>query len=77
MKILIVLLFISFANLYAGGEGRYSGDFLKIGVGARASSMGGANVASGKDIESLFLNPAGLSDLSSLQFLAGHNLWLA
>ncbi len=77
MKILIVLLFISFANLYAGGEGRYSGDFLKIGVGARAASMGGANVAAGKDIEALFLNPAGLSDLSGLEFLAGHNLWLA
>ncbi|MDI6751636.1 MAG: PorV/PorQ family protein [bacterium] len=77
MKALIVLLFISFGSLYGRGEGRYSGEFLKIGVGVRATSMGGANVASGKDIEALFLNPAGLSDLSGLQFLAGHNLWLA
>lgn len=75
MKILIVFLSISVV-LFAG-EGRFSGDFLKTGVGVRAASMGGANVACAKDIEALFLNPAGLSDVHNLQFLAGHNLWIA
>jgi hypothetical protein len=76
MKILIIFLFINVVSLYAG-EGGFSGDFTKIGVGVRAASMAGANVASGKDMEALFLNPAGLFGLSSIQFLAGHNLWLA
>ncbi|MFH0775234.1 MAG: PorV/PorQ family protein [bacterium] len=72
-----IVIFLSIAGVLSAGEGRHSGDFLKIGVGARATSMGGANVASGEDIEALFLNPAGLSNLSNLQFLAGHTLWIA
>ena len=42
--------------------------FLKMEVGARASSLGGASVADVNDISSLYWNPAGLSKIKSQSF---------
>jgi hypothetical protein len=41
--------------------GTFDGQFLKIGVGARAAGMGGAYVAVANDASSVFWNPAGLA----------------
>lgn len=60
--------------------GTTAAQFLKIGVGARAISLGGAYVAEANDLSALYWNPAGLSNLngSALQiartdYLAGIN----
>ena len=58
--------------------GTTAGQFLKIGVGARAHAMGGAQVAVPGDISAMYYNPAALSRLqvnSELTF--NHADWLA
>ena len=60
--------------------GTTAAQFLKIGVGARAISLGGTFVAQANDLSALYWNPAGLSNLtgSAVQlartdYLAGIN----
>lgn len=52
--------------------GTFDGQFLKIGVGARAAAMGGAFVGVADDAEALYWNPAGIAridpDKSELGF---------
>jgi len=49
--------------------------FLKIGIGARAASMGGAFVSMANDASSLYWNPAGLVQIQSNEGLASHIQW--
>ena len=64
-KILITALLVSIPNALAvaGGTkiGKYAGEFIAIGVGGRALSMGGAYVALANDVTAGYWNPAGLS----------------
>jgi hypothetical protein len=57
--------------------GTFDGQFLKIGIGARAAGMGGAFVAVSDDASALYWNAAGIarieSDKSQLQF--NHAIW--
>jgi Uncharacterised protein family (UPF0164) len=57
--------------------GTFDGQFLKIGIGARAAGMGGAFVAVADDASALYWNAAGIarieSDHSQLQF--NHAIW--
>ncbi|MBI1796777.1 MAG: PorV/PorQ family protein [Candidatus Eisenbacteria bacterium] len=59
--------------------GTFDGQFLKIGIGARAEAMGGAFVAVADDASALFWNAAGIAriapDKSELQF--NHAIWPA
>ena len=59
--------------------GTFDGQFLKIGVGARAAAMGGAFVAEADDASALYWNAAGIAridpDKSQLQF--NHAIWPA
>jgi hypothetical protein len=57
--------------------GTTAAQFLKLGVGARAVSMGGAYVAQANDLSALYWNPAGLATIpgSSVQF--SHTQYLA
>jgi len=50
--------------------------FLKIGVGGRATAMGDAFVAIANDVSALYWNPAGLSQFSENQFMFSHNQWV-
>lgn len=45
--------------------GTTSGQFLKIGVGARAVALGASGVADARGAEALYWNPAGLSGLGT------------
>ncbi len=47
--------------------------FLKIGVGARASAMGGAFVGLSDDESALYFNPAGLLQLKGRHFITYYN----
>lgn len=57
--------------------GTTSAEFLQIGVGARATALGGAYVASADDASSLYWNPAGLSKMPKGAVIASHSEWLA
>jgi len=50
--------------------------FLKIGVGARAVSMGGAYVAMSQDGSAMYWNPAGLVQSDKNELVVSHLSWL-
>lgn len=86
MKYIITFLFIaiSFSDIkpqlfpVLGGQraGISTAQFLKIGVGGRATSMGDAFVAVANDASALYWNPAGLSQFSENQVMFSHNQWV-
>jgi hypothetical protein len=51
---------------------RYAGEFLRVGVGARALGMGSAFVGLADDGTAAYWNPAGLATLSEKQLTAMH-----
>lgn len=57
--------------------GTTAAEFLQIGVGARASALGGAFVASADDAAALYWNPAGLARMAQSEVLVTHSAWLA
>jgi len=50
--------------------------FLKLGVGARASAMGSAQLAVASDATSLYWNPAGLALVDGWNLHLSHNEWI-
>lgn len=85
MKKLILLLTLfcfidSFAQLFPtlGGQraGISTAQFLKIGVGGRATAMGDAFVAVSNDVSALYWNPAGIVQTQKNQAIFSHNEWL-
>ena len=84
LPLLLTLVLAAAAPLHAqlfrttSKVGTTAAQFLKIGVGARALGMGGAQVGMTGDISSMYWNPAALSRLevnSELTF--NHAAWLA
>jgi hypothetical protein len=83
----IIFLIILFFSLNAGAQTSNSGtitktgttaaQFLKIGVDARASSMGGAFAAMTGDLSAMHWNPAGLAHHTGLEAMFVHNNWIA
>jgi len=51
-------------------------EFLKIGVGGRASALGDAFVAIANDASALYWNPAGLVQFKDDQVMFSHNMWV-
>ncbi|MCK6605795.1 MAG: PorV/PorQ family protein [Ignavibacteriaceae bacterium] len=86
MKKTLILFFAlvifgdTFGQLFPvlGGQraGISTAQFLKIGVGGRASAMGDAFVAVADDASSLFWNPAGLVQFEDNQVVFSHNSWV-
>lgn len=60
-----------------GGQraGTATAQFLKIGPGARAVSMGEAYVAIANDAAALYWNPAGIVQFNRSQFIFSHTNW--
>ncbi|MDZ7723947.1 MAG: PorV/PorQ family protein [candidate division KSB1 bacterium] len=84
-KLSVLLLFIIVCPVFGQsllpelGEqraGTSAMTYLKIGVGARAVSMGGAFVAMSNDASSLYWNPAGLVQVNSNEIMVSHTDWL-
>jgi len=85
-KLLIILIiFIAWLDVKAqlfptlGGQraGISTAQFLKIGVGGRATALGDAFVAIANDASSLYWNPAGLVQFDNDQVMFSHNQWVA
>src|SRR5690606_23698815 len=80
--LIIISLFVTHANAQLfpvlGGQrsGISTAQFLKIGVGGRASAMGDAFVAVANDASALYWNPAGLSQFTQNQVMFSHNKWV-
>ncbi len=53
------------------------GTFLKIGVGGKASGLGGAFTAVADDPTALYWNPAGLTNLRDREVYFAHTSWIA
>lgn len=70
---LLLLLLAGTALPGRAGDNKYAGEFLKIGVGARALAMGGAFVAVADDASAAYWNPAGLAGLSRSELLFMHS----
>lgn len=71
------MLTVGLSQSYAQAP-KYSNEFLKIGVGARAMGMGNAFVANANDVTAGYWNPAGLSRMSSdFQFSFMHSEYFA
>jgi hypothetical protein len=73
----VVLILVSvFLFRQARAEGfqyrKYAGEFMDIGVGARAQALGGAYTAISGDITCSYYNPAGLNDLDVTQLAFMH-----
>ena len=83
--LLLIILLTAFqieinAQLFPilGGQrvGISTAEFLKIGVGGRASAMGESFVAVANDASALYWNPAGLVQFKDNQLLFSHNMWV-
>ncbi|MCX7612389.1 MAG: PorV/PorQ family protein [Ignavibacterium sp.] len=75
-KIVFVLVALfTFSSLFAQSMsvGKYSGEFLAIGVGGRALGMGSAFVALANDVTAGYWNPAGLSKVDYPQGILMHD----
>jgi len=59
------------------GVGVSAATFLEIGVGARATAMGGAYAAVANDASALYWNPAGIVWVEGVQAEFMHSEWLA
>ncbi|PKL89982.1 MAG: hypothetical protein CVV23_02820 [Ignavibacteriae bacterium HGW-Ignavibacteriae-2] len=83
-KLLLILLILPLLKINAqlfptlGGQraGISTAQFLKIGVGGRASSLGDAFVAIADDASALYWNPAGLAFANQNQVIFSHNEWV-
>ena len=69
-KILVIFLILAMmTSLLVAGDparvGTSSGDQVKVPVGSRNLAMGGADIATTKNIDAIYWNPAGLGELQS------------
>ena len=73
--IIIFMIVLCFSEkIYAVGE--TGAQFLKIGVGAKACAMGEAFAGLADDPSAIYWNPAGLTQINSVEILGMQNFWL-
>jgi hypothetical protein len=76
-KILLLVLFVSFGNIFAQNPnlGTSGAQFLQIPVGAHAEAMGGAIIGLTDDASSVFWNPAGIVKVNNVQAHFSYMNW--
>ena len=77
LKPLGLLGFVCMSILTIHAQSKYSNEFLQIGVGARAMAMGGAAVASTKNIYAGYWNPAAITHCKSKAIALMHAAYFA
>ena len=83
-RIILFLILFPLISLKAqlfptlGGQraGISTAQFLKIGVGGRATAMGDAFIAVANDVSALYWNPAGLVLTEKNEIMFSHNSWV-
>ncbi|NQT63544.1 MAG: PorV/PorQ family protein [Candidatus Marinimicrobia bacterium] len=74
IMLLVIAVSMSFGQ-YKGGT--TAAQFLKIGIGSRATGMGEAYVAMSQDASGLYWNPAGIAQAGGGEILFQRNNWIA
>ena len=64
---LVINYFLLLTYLHGGAAGTTGAQFLKLSIGARAAALGESFVGLSDDINSIYWNPAGLTNLTNLQ----------
>ncbi len=75
-----VVFLIATKDIRAGGftkAGRTAFQFVKIGVGARQTALGEAGIASIRDANSVFWNPAGVTGIGAKEASFSYSTWFA
>lgn len=73
-NLVLILLVVAFQlNIAQTGIAKYAGEFMAIGVSARALGMGSAQVAIANDVTSGYWNPAGLAKINYPQVALMHD----
>lgn len=57
--------------------GAAGAQFLKIGIGARANGMAGAQASASNDLSAIYWNPAGLADIRTMSANFSYTQWFA
>ena len=73
----VIILFISLSSYGFDKTGSSAAQFLKIGVGTRATAMAGSFVALANDVSSLYWNPAGIVGVQSTALMGSHMMLFA
>lgn len=60
-----------------GRVGTTAAPFLKVGVGSRGTSMGGAFTTQAEDVSGMYWNPAGIASITGLQALFSYYSYIA
>ena len=76
ISLLFSLIFLNLSGQTINRYGTTTANFLEIGVGSRATSMGDAYVAVANDVSSIYWNPAGLASVSNSSALFMVQPWL-
>lgn len=76
LTLISFLLVASVSAQEVSKVGTSAAPFLKIPVGARAASLGGAFVAMADDPSALFWNPGGAARIEKFSLLVDHSPWL-
>jgi len=70
---LVTSLVIAASACTQASAAKYAGEFLRLGMGARAWGLGGAYAALGTDATAVYWNPANLADLQSRDLMLMHS----
>jgi hypothetical protein len=71
-----LILFLTFSGTLSSqtfSVGKYGGDFLSVGGGARALALGSAYASIADDASAVYWNPAGLARLTQLELMYMHS----
>jgi len=79
LAIVVLVLFVGFelAGASFNKVGTVGAQFLKLGIGARGNSLGGAFTAMVDDAEAAYWNPAGLGMIGKREVNFSHLSWIA
>ena len=75
--LVLTLITTGIAGEKSSKAGTTVAQFLKIGVGARAMGMAGANTATAGDVYGLYWNPASVTDVKNITFAGVYSNWFA
>lgn len=66
-KLVIAILMLGIISILTAEDNNHAASYIRMGVGARALSMGSAYTAISNDVTSAYWNPAGLANLKDME----------